>query len=111
VTFCNDGALSRGSLDEYNLRRQVGVTLWNSEPSSFEFVPLDARPAEEVFRLREREEVVTARRSLAGFVDGVESVSLGLLTAESVLGHVRSLGLGRDVEDLTEELLAQQGQG
>ena len=51
VTFCNNGALSRGSLHEYNLTRQVGCTLWDSETGEFEFVPLDAKPASEVFRL------------------------------------------------------------
>jgi len=35
VTFCNNGALSRGSLGEDNLTRQVGVTLWDSGTGEF----------------------------------------------------------------------------
>jgi predicted phosphodiesterase len=109
VTFCNYGALSRGSLDEYNLHRQVGVTIWDSGTSRFEFVPLKAKPAEQVFRLRQREEVVTAQRSLDAFLAGVREVTFGVLSVESVIGHVRALDIDPAVKARAEELLTAQG--
>jgi predicted phosphodiesterase len=111
VTFCNYGALSRGSLDEYNLERQVGVALWHYR-TGFEFVPLNAKPASQVFRLRRHEEAVTAQRSLAGFLAGVDSAVLGVLSVETVVAHIRSLPkVDPAVADLAEELLMEQQGG
>jgi predicted phosphodiesterase len=110
VTFCNFGALSRGSLDEYNLHREVGCALWDSVTGGFEFVPLKAKPAEEVFRLRRHEEVVTAQRSLADFQDRLSAVKLSVLSVETVIAHIREGGHPAPVVDLAEELLtAEQG--
>lgn len=113
VIFCNYGALSRGSLDEYNLQRQVGVTIWDTDAPperAFEFVPLKARPAEEVFRLQEHKQAAAARQRLDGFLSGVGSVTLGVLNVESVLAHIREGGHSVGVVNLAEELLtAQQG--
>lgn len=113
VTFCNFGALSRGSLDEYNLNREVGVTLWDTDaagPAAFEFVPLRARPAADVFRLQEHDEVVTARRSLETFAAGVGAVSLSLLSVESVAALIRALpGVDAETAGFAEELLMRQG--
>lgn len=113
VTFCNYGALSRGSLDEYNVKRQVGVTIWDTEAPperAFEFVPLDARPADEVFRLRRHAEVKGTQHRLDLFLSGVDAVTLGLLNVETVIAHIREGGHPVPVVDLAEELLmAQQG--
>lgn len=112
VTFCNFGALSRGSVDDYNLGRQVGVTLWDTgapPEDAFRFVPLEARPAEEVFRLQQREEEAAAHRRLDEFLAGVDETALALLSVETVLAHIRTLGVDRKVEDLAEELLMAQG--
>lgn len=110
LRFCNHGALSRGSLDEYNLNRQVGVTWWESgSPSKFEFIPLKARPASEVFRLREHGETVTAHASLDSFLAGVRETQLPVLSKETVLAHIRTLNVGPDMENLAEELLEEAG--
>lgn len=111
LRFCNFGALSRGSLDEYNLERQVGCALWElGSPSSFEFIPLKAKPASEVFRLREHAREVTARRSLDAFLAGVNGAALGVLNVESVLAAIRAGGHGEAVTALAEEyLMAQLG--
>lgn len=106
VTFCNNGALSRGSLHEYNLTRQVGVTLWDDETGGFEFVPLDAKPASEVFRLKEKEQATDMQGRLDEFLQGVGSASLEVMSTAAVIAHVKSLGVGRDVETLVEELLS-----
>jgi hypothetical protein len=105
VKFCNNGALSRGSLHEHNLTRQVMCTIWDSTDVSFTEVPLHAKPASEVFRLREKQEVVDSALKLDEFLSGVGSTQFDVLSVESVLAHVRGLGVGKDVEDEVAELL------
>lgn len=113
VTFCNYGALSRGSLDEYNRRRQVGVTFWDTDAPperAFEFVPLKAKPASEVFLLEHHQADVAAGRRLSEFAQRLSLTSFAQLSVESVVAHVRAAGVEKPVADLTEELLmAQQG--
>lgn len=104
VTFCNNGALSRGSLGEDNLTRDIGVTLW-VPGEGFEFVQLDARPPEQVFRLREHGEAVTSQMSLDAFMDGLGTTVLPRLEPESVLARFREDGAGADEIALAEELL------
>jgi DNA repair exonuclease SbcCD nuclease subunit len=108
VTFCNNGALSRGSLTEESVARQVGCTTWDDMTGEFEFVPLEPLPAAEVFRLREREQVVTAQAKLDDFLADVGTVTLDVLSVERVMAHIETLTppVGRDVADLAKELLA-----
>jgi DNA repair exonuclease SbcCD nuclease subunit len=105
VRYCNYGALSRGSLTESNLTRPVGVTMWDSVTGSFEFVPLNARPAEQVFRVKEIEEVKTTQLKLDEFLQSVGQTSIEITTVESVMDKVRALKLGKDFERVVEELL------
>lgn len=107
VVFCNNGALSRGSLHEYNLTRQVGCTLWDDEDGRFEFVPLDARPASEVFRLQEKEQLTDTQGLLDSFLEDISGARLEVLSAETVIAYVKTLGLGQPAEELAEELLAE----
>lgn len=105
VNFCNNGALSRGSLTESNVTRQVGVTIWDSSDGSFEFVALNARPASEVFRLQEIGEVKTAQLELDKFLESIGQTTVEITSISAVMDHVRSLRLGKDFERLIEELL------
>lgn len=107
VTFCNNGALSRGSLHEYNLTRQVGCTLWDDETGEFEFIPLDAPPASEVFRLQEKQQLTDMNGRLDAFLEDIGHARLETLTTESVIAYVKTLGLGKQAESLVEELLAE----
>lgn len=106
VRFCNNGALSRGSLTEYNVSRQVGVTIWDSDTGRFEFIPLKAKPADEVFRIAEVTEKKTAQLKLDEFLASVGQTSIAITTTDAVLNHVKSLGLGKDIERIVEELLS-----
>lgn len=105
VTFCNNGALSRGSLHEYNLTRQVGCTIWDGETCQFAFSPLAARPASEVFRLKEKAEVTDMQGRLDTFLESVSGASLEVMSAETVLAHIRTLGLDPSDVTLAEELI------
>lgn len=105
VRFCNYGALSRGSLTESNLTRPVGVTIWDSITGKFEFVTLQAKPAEEVFRVKEITEVRTAQVKLDEFLASVGQSTIEITSIETVMDKIRSLKLGKDFEHIVEELL------
>lgn len=105
VQFCNPGALSRGSLHEYNLQRPVQVAVWDSADGSFTEVQLRAKPAEEVFRLREKQEITDAAGKLDDFLAQVGGTRLSVLSTETVLEHVRQLGVAPEVSAEVEELL------
>jgi DNA repair exonuclease SbcCD nuclease subunit len=109
VRFANYGALSRGSLTESNLTRPVGVTIWNSVTGKFQFIELQAKPAEQVFRVKEITEVRTTQLKLDEFLKSVGQSTIEITTTESVLEKVRSLRLGKDVERIVEELLTSVG--
>lgn len=107
VRFCNNGALSRGSLTESHLTRQVGVTLWDSTTGEFEFIPLDAKPATQVFRLQEIGEVKTVQAELDSFLASIGQTTVEITSLEAVMDHVKTLGLGKDLEALVESLLSE----
>lgn len=103
--FCNYGALSRGSLTESNLTRPVGFTVWDSITGSFEFIELDARPATEVFRVKEITEVKTAQVKLDEFLASVGQSTIEVTSISSVMDKIRALKLGKEFEQAVEELL------
>lgn len=107
VRFCNNGALSRGSLGGDNLDRQVGVTWWDSEAGAFDFIPLAARPGCEVLRpgLAAREEKETGQEMLGDFLAAVGEVQLPVLTAEGVVAEIKQRGVAPEVAALAEEYL------
>lgn len=111
AAFCNNGALSRGSLHEYNLTREVGVTIYDTQTGKFEFVPLDAKPAEQVFRLQEKQQATDMQGRLDDFLRGVGAASLEVLSAESVVAHIRTLPVSREVRDLAAELIIEAQHG
>lgn len=105
VTFCNPGALSRGSLHEHNLTRGVAIASWNSDTGAFATITLEHKPAEQVFRLDEVGQVKTARLRLDQFLASIEQTNIQITTTEAVLDHIHNLGLGHAMEELAEELL------
>jgi DNA repair exonuclease SbcCD nuclease subunit len=90
VTFSNCGALSRGSLHEHNLTRTPAVAIWNSDTGAIEHVTLQAKPAEEVFRLQQVAEVKAAGLNLSKFLDSIQATRLDITTADTVMEHVRA---------------------
>lgn len=105
VRFANYGALSRGSLIESNLTRDVGVTIWDSITGRFEFIPLQAKPAEQVFRVKEIAEIRTTQLKLDEFLRSVGQTTIELTSIEAVMAQIRSMQLGKDIERVVEELL------
>lgn len=90
VTFSNPGALSRGSLHEHNLTRTPTVAVWNSSTGEITHRTLDAKPADQVFRLQQAAEIKQAGVNLSAFLASVQSTRLDITSTGSVLDHVRS---------------------
>lgn len=109
VRYCNYGALSRGSLTESNMTRPVGVTVWDSITGKFEFHELVAKPASEVFRVQEVTEKRDKQIKLDEFLQSVGQSSIDLVSVESVMTKIRSLGLGKEFENAVEQLLTEAG--
>lgn len=105
LRLCNNGALSRGSLDEYNLTRDVCATV--VQDGEFRAVKLDARPAGEVFRLREKAKLVTSNKRLDTFLETIGTATLETMSVESVIADIKSRDIKPEVKALAEELVAE----
>lgn len=93
--FCNNGAISRGSLHEETLRRKPKVTIFDSAFASSEmgpFISVDVphRPAAEVFRLDDVQDKKDSEERLDDFLASVGEVSLTSLSIESVLADAQT---------------------
>lgn len=106
VTFCNHGAITRGSLHESELSRAVVVTTWSAE-EGFTEVPIPHKPASEVFRLMQHHERQDAKLELESFLERAGQATLEVASIEAILAHIRTLDVTPDVVKLAEELLAQ----
>lgn len=107
VTYCNPGAISRGSLHEYNLTRDVACAVWDSDNGTFTVVPLKAKHASDVFRLAEAQEARTAKMELSGFLASVGQTRLAVTSIESVVEHVRQMDVEPQLASLVTTLLEQ----
>lgn len=88
VTYANMGALSRGSLHEYNLTREIKVALWTPE-DGFSEVPVPHRPASEAFKLAEAQEATRDKMSLESFLAAVGQSTLEISSTGSVIEHIQ----------------------
>ena len=92
VQYANMGAISRGSLHEYNLERSIKVALWTDgtgEPG-FTEVPVPHKPASEAFRIAEAMEETGQRLSLEHFLAEVGSRTLDVTSTGSVIAHIEA---------------------
>lgn len=104
VQFCNNGALSRGSLDESNLKRDIVATIWSDLNGEFYKIPLNSKSAEDIFKM----EVKSAREAqvkLDDFLESIGQTSLAITTSSAVMQYIKELNLGPEVETLIQELL------
>lgn len=111
VTFANVGAISRGSLTEYNRERQVKVAVWSDGdydgedgldlgeagggkvtllgvPGFFEVV-VPHKPASEVFRLDAAAVAKDAALDLEDFLTRVGSAQIDITSTGAVIAHVQ----------------------
>lgn len=90
TTFCNVGAISRGSLTEYNLQRGVKAALWTPEHGFLE-IDLPHKPAEEVFHLAEASMVKDKKISDERFLTEVGSTRIEISSTAGVISHIEQL--------------------
>lgn len=107
VTFSNCGALSRGSLHEHNLTRTPSVAVWESTTGAIEHIALNAKPADQVFRLQQAADVKAAGLNLSRFLDSVQATRLDITSAASVMDHVRATHDDPALVAVIEKLLTE----
>lgn len=90
--FCNQGALSRGSLAESDLSREPAVTIWDSEAEEetdpFLRVEVPHKPVDEVFKVAEVAEIKAEQAKLDDFLEAIESTTFAELSVEGVLADI-----------------------
>jgi hypothetical protein len=106
VTYANMGAISRGSLHEYNLSRKIQVALWTPEHG---FTPVDVphKPASEIFRIAEAQEKKTAKMSLDSFLSEVGNATLDISSTGTIIEHIRTMEIEEPVKAKSIELLEE----
>lgn len=105
-TFCNQGALSRGSLHESTLARKPAVTLWTTE-DGFERIEVPHRPVEEVFAMADKVQADAVQARLGDFLSAVGSTSFEKLSVESVLADIESKDIPAAVQQEIRECLEE----
>jgi len=107
VTYANMGAISRGSLTEYNIEREIKVALWTDgaeerfemsdgtgyttlgEPGFIE-IPVPHKPAEEVLKIAQASEEKADKISLDSFLSEVGHSTLDISNTSNVISHIQS---------------------
>jgi predicted phosphodiesterase len=90
VTYCNVGALSRGSLNEHNTNRAIQVAIWDSETPGFTTRTLDYQSADTIFAIQRVLENKEHKASLDEFLADVGSATLDITNTHSVIDHIRT---------------------
>src|SRR4051794_38946381 len=83
VTFCNPGAISRGSLHEHNLSRKVSCAIWDSDTGTFDIVEIPHKPADEVFLLEAAADVKAGRVDFETFLAQIASATVSRASLEA----------------------------
>ncbi len=90
VTYANMGAISRGSMTEYNIERQIKIAVWDSV-KGFTEVVVPHKPAAEVFKIEAAQEAKAATLSLDAFLAEVGTSTLDVSSTGSVIEHIKNM--------------------
>ena len=104
VTFANMGAISRGSIHEYNLTRRIQVAVWTPE-HGFTAIDVPHRPADEIFKITEHNEKKESRMSLDSFLSDVGNATIEISSTGSIINHIQTMDLDQPVKTKSIELL------
>lgn len=111
VTFANVGAISRGSIAEYNIHRDIKVLLWTMDDDEYEDgfheILIPARPAEEALKIVQASEEKKAKVSLDEFLAEVGYREISITDTGSVADHIRSMELKPSVKNLALSILSE----
>lgn len=106
VTFCNQGAITRGSLAESDLKRAIAVTTWSPE-EGFVRVDVPYRNSSEIFKLMEHHEKEEKKADLSEFLDSVWEAQIEITSITSIIEYLHTMELPEDVVRLAVELLQE----
>lgn len=110
VTFANVGAISRGSIAEYNIHRDIKILLWTMDDADyddgFHEILIPARPAEEALKIVEAKEDKRAKVSLDEFLSEVGYREISITDTGSVADHIRTMELKPSVKTLALSILS-----
>ena len=106
--FCNNGAISRGSLHEETINRKLAVTMFDSENEKTQFVsiPIPYKPAKEVFNMETVEFQEQRDAMVDSFLTSLGGMEFDQLTLEGILAKSTSLPAGarKHLSDIMEEV-------
>lgn len=105
ITFANSGALSRGSLSEYNLKRPIRLAEWDSNTGEFDIFEINHKPAEEVFLLEKAAEIKKSQLEADSFLENVGTTVLEKSSTENVINIAREKNIHPRVVKVIEKLL------
>lgn len=111
VTFCNQGAITRGSLHESDLNRSIAVTTWaqpralRSADEGFIRIDVPHKPSSEVFKIMEKREKEDKKADLSEFLESVGSAQVEITNIESIVAHLKAMDLPDNIVKLAVELL------
>lgn len=100
VTYCNVGALSRGSLHEYNLERKIQIAIWDSERG---FIPyaIPHKEAADLFYVEEHDASVAEKKNLDAFLKDVGQTQIEISSVTSVQNYIQEI---TDVDEKVKKL-------
>jgi 3',5'-cyclic AMP phosphodiesterase CpdA len=90
VTFCNLGAISRGSLTESNQQRPIQAALWTPE-HGFLAIDLPHLPADRIFLLEQAAALKDKKISDERFLEEVGATRLEISSVAGVISHIQEL--------------------
>jgi predicted phosphodiesterase len=108
--FCNQGALSRGSLHESDLQRKPAITLYDTdgdEESCWRRIEVPHRPASEVYTLTQVRSAEHNREQMSEFIRRIGSVSINTISIEALSAHLATLDIPADVKSAVLELVEE----
>jgi DNA repair protein SbcD/Mre11 len=106
--FVNEGALSRGTINESSMMRKPAVTLYHSDGESpseiFERIEVPHLPAEKVFRIADKVAEQEQEDRLDAFLESIGSTTLEAVSVEAVISDLRDKGLRPEVLEEVEDI-------
>lgn len=106
VTFGNVGAISRGSLHEYNVERKIQVAEWDSE-KGFTAIEIPHKPASEVFYLEAKAESQAEEKEFTEFLSDIKAVTLAVNSTETVIHHLEGTKADKKVKRAAIDILRE----
>lgn len=108
TTFINHGSISRGSIDEVKVDRQILVPFGSMVEGSLEIrvIPLkNVKPVAEVFKIVEVQRKKTKIENVGTFIDTLKTASVSFISLDSVSKLIDETTDDKEVSNEAKEIL------